>query len=396
MAGTSSVGLATATSWLHRSNHLVHALPRTFEALDDGWLRVPHALVLCEETLLLTPALCAAVETATLDEADGRTPGGFRRYVRRIILRLQDAEAVEKRRQEAFAARRVSTRSQPDGMATVWADMTAQDEQRFSAALRQLADLAGTPGDDRTAEQRQADVLALLPELVLSAYRSSDDASGGLRENLLQALASHGFPTSSRTRPVQVVVLVPAATALGRSDAPAELVGYGPISAGHARSLLVNAELRKAVVDEHGRIVAVEDRVERPVPGRRLDTVREMAARPTPQQHQPEPQHDPSPALSRLVRLRDLTCVGPGSDRSSERCDREHRIPWPRGTTSAANLAPVSRYWHRAKQAGWVYIRSRDGTTTWISPLGRTYLIPADRWPPPRHAASHDDDDVAA
>jgi hypothetical protein len=84
------------------------------------------------------------------------------------------------------------------------------------------------------------------------------------------------------------------------------------------------------------------------------------------------------------VVLRDLTCIGPGGGRVSTRTDREHRIAWPQGHTSPENLAPVSRYWHRAKQAGWNYTRSRDGTTTWTSPLGRSYRVPPDRWPPPR------------
>lgn len=86
-----------------------------------------------KETMLLDPALCGRVEREVLADAEGRTAASTQRFVRRVIARLRDAAQAEKSRRDALAARQVTTRPQPDGMATVWADMTAEDAQRFMA-----------------------------------------------------------------------------------------------------------------------------------------------------------------------------------------------------------------------------------------------------------------------
>ncbi|HVM29085.1 MAG TPA: HNH endonuclease signature motif containing protein, partial [Mycobacteriales bacterium] len=92
-----------------------------------------------------------------------------------------------------------------------------------------------------------------------------------------------------------------------------------------------------------------------------------------------EPQYRPSAALTRLIHWRDRRCLGPGCSVPANRCDLEHRTPWPHGPTSADNLNPISRHCHHAKQAGWTYTRQPDGSTTWHPPRSRrTYTVPAD------------------
>lgn len=94
-----------------------------------------------------------------------------------------------------------------------------------------------------------------------------------------------------------------------------------------------------------------------------------------------EPQHDPSARLARLVDLRDVRCAGPGC--SATRCDRDHHQPYPHGPTSADNLGLLSRRCHRAKHTGWILQRHPDGSTTWLSPLRRSYDRPSPHEPPP-------------
>lgn len=229
-------------------------------------------------------------------------------------------------------------------------------------------------------------MLAALPQLALSGLLAGEGAAGADGDVAAQfraALATAGFRLGGRVRPIQAIILVPGPTATGEGQAPAELVGYGTVTAEHARTLLAGAELRRAVVDpDTGRINALDEQVRRPARGQEKAELHRLLQEPLPEPPPEEPQHDPSPHLSRLIRLRDLTCIGPGTSRSSDRSDLEHLIPWPHGPTSAENLAPVSRFWHRAKQAGWGYRRSRDGTTTWTSRLGRRYRVPADSWRP--------------
>ena len=98
----------------------------------------------------------------------------------------------------------------------------------------------------------------------------------------------------------------------------------------------------------------------------------------------PEPQHDPSAALQRLVRARDLGCLGPGCPTPARQCQLDHLIEYgrPGGVTSAPNLDDLSTGCHLNKHDGWHVERLPDGTTVWHSPLGGVYER-RPRWLPP-------------
>ncbi len=97
-----------------------------------------------------------------------------------------------------------------------------------------------------------------------------------------------------------------------------------------------------------------------------------------------EPQHDPSARLARLIDLRDVRCAGPGC--GSTRNHRDHLEPYPDGPTAAWNLGLLSQRCHAAKHHGWTLVRHPDGSTTWTSPLGRTYQRPSPHTRPPKVA----------
>ena len=381
VAGTLTVGQGAATSRLEQARHLVVQLPETWRALDEGWLRVHVARVLVEETSGRSPALCSAVEAEVFPWAQDRTAGEVRRRVRRVLLRLEEQAEAERRRRQAVADRAVSSTPLPDGMAGVWATMPAAGERLFSADLRQLAERVRQPGDQRTAAQRESDVLASLPGLVLAGL------TGGLGQAVQEVLAAHGFRPGGRRTELAAVLLVPAATALGRSEEPAELVGHGPVTAAHARELLTQSTVRSARVDARtGRVLSVDQGVLRP--GGDLAGVQAWLRARISDHHAAEPApaapgYRATAALRRFLQLRDQRCVGIGCSRPATHCDVEHRVPWPHGPTDAENTALVSRRCHRAKQAGWSYRRTRDGTTWWTSPGGRTYRRPADDLPAP-------------
>jgi hypothetical protein len=73
------------------------------------------------------------------------------------------------------------------------------------------------------------------------------------------ALAAHGFTPGGKRPPLEALMLVPIATSVGVSTDPAHLVGYGPVAAEHAAQLLLDARVRLATTDHHGRIVAIGD-----------------------------------------------------------------------------------------------------------------------------------------
>jgi hypothetical protein len=190
---------------------------------------------------------------------------------------------------------------------------------------------------------------------------------------------------------------MPIAVALGLSDHPAVLTGYGPIGADEARALLPQADLVRASVDATtGEVLAV-DRPVRAATWQREDTSRARALRTelvrmaTVAGSVPDLTTDgyvPSEALGRLVDLRDVTSTFPGDSTPARRTDRDHRLPYPLGPTAEWNLQNIGRLWHRAKHSGWRTRLLADGAVEWSAPNsglagGGVYVRRPKRTPPP-------------
>ncbi len=144
-------------------------------------------------------------------------------------------------------------------------------------------------------------------------------------------------------------VIAGAETVLGGGSEPGYLEGYGVIDAEQVRQLAQDASLR-----------LVED-----------PTVSDAEAL----------RYQPSAAVERAVRLRDLTCRFPGCDRPAVVCDLDHTVAFnhadPRkgGLTVAHNLKCLCRQHHRLKtfHDGWRDEQLPDGTVIWTSPTGEIY-----------------------
>jgi hypothetical protein len=86
--------------------------------------------------------------------------------------------------------------------------------------------------------------------------------------------------------------------------------------------------------------------------------------------------YQPSAAMARHVRNRDLTCRFPGCTMPAEFCDIDHVVPYPLGATHPSNLACLCRKHHHLKTfwAGdWEFTLRPNGTAIWTSPTGRSY-----------------------
>ncbi len=124
-------------------------------------------------------------------------------------------------------------------------------------------------------------------------------------------------------------------------------------------------------------------------PGRRQqERVLTLATRTLKHTDKAEPRHDPSPALRRLVQIRDLTCTGPGCTRTATACELDHQTPYDleqpgAGPTAIWNLGTKSPRCHHRKHHDWTVTHDPDtGISTWQSPAGNTYTRqPA--WQPP-------------
>jgi hypothetical protein len=149
-------------------------------------------------------------------------------------------------------------------------------------------------------------------------------------------------------------VIVPLEVLMRLSDDPAEVPGVGPITAELARELAADGTWRAWVTDAAGTIVATGARA-----------------------------YVPTEAIARLVRAREPHCRFPGCRRPANRCDLDHAIPWPRGSTTPDNLGPLCRRHHNLKtHGGWQLLPEAsssdppDGTPaatagwTWRTPSG--------------------------
>lgn len=362
------------------------AQPRLVDALENGRLLVGHALAVLAEIEHLAPPHAALVLDQVLgfdsDEPVDLTPGELRSAVKRAAI-VVDADAARKRHDAARRTAGVRGRPGVDGMAQLVVDCTATQMATALACVRGRAAAMSFDEPDMTAGQK--DVAALLHALGCDRVSVQAVLECPVEKAAdLHALAGAGVWS--------VDVRMPIAVALGLSDHPALLAGYGPIGAREARALLPQADLVRACVDSTtGEVLAVEQPVRRKT-WQSGDTGKATALRDallqmaTSTGHRPDLRTDryvPSEALGRLVDLRDVTSCFPGDSTPARRTDRDHRLPYPLGATDADNLQNLSRHWHRAKQNGWHSQLDPDGTTTWTSPTRGVYRRKPKRTIPP-------------
>jgi hypothetical protein len=363
------LGLApvTAAGSLARAVALTSRLPGTLDALAAGQISALQARAVVDASGQLPDELAGALENAILPRASSQTLSELKRSLRRAVLRLDPASA-EQRRKAAHGDRYVRIGIVEDGMAQLWALLPAADAQaihaQVDATARHIQRVDAS--DPRTRDQLRADALtaAVLSAAVVSAgERSAGGRSAGpfvrpgVPSTNAQSGSSEQQPSTERGHRPAVHVIVGLTTLLGEDDEPAELEGYGPITAGYAREICHDptGTWRRLVVDPVGQLIEV---------GRRT--------------------YRPPAAMRNHVVVRNSVCSFPGCNQRAAACDLDHCVPWPHGTTSAGNLHPVCRRHHRAKhEAGWRVQLDPDGTTHWRSPSGRQYISrPPTRWNP--------------
>jgi hypothetical protein len=299
-----------------------------------------HATAFLDLTRDLQPDDVLAVDAAVSARAATMTCSGFRRVVRKTVAKLDSRSPADK---DKARRPRIGVRCvpQPDGLVTIAATMPAADGIAYLTELNRRADATRTPDDDRTHGERQIDVLT----------------------DALHGTTSETSTTSSRpSRRTEIQVVIDYASLLGLRDDPAELLGYGPITAADVRHMLSQpgTVLRRLVTD--------------PVTGVLVDY---GTSRYRPDTH-----------LSGLTKARDVTCRYPGCTRNAIYCDDEHCQAFPHGPTSAGNVCQLCRKHHRRKTRGaFTYARPdpATGKTIWTEParLSRRLLLSAGGW---RHA----------
>ncbi len=320
---------ASMRTRMSNASDLVERLPATLALLRCGGISQRHAIDLAEATRSLTPASTAEVEARVLPRAPEQTVAQFRASVKRAVLRVSSPAQEEKSHTDAVAERRVVLTPADRGMAYVTGYLSAQDAATVMAALDAIAQetIHGRGGDTRTADQRRADALVQL-------------CSSALTDPHL--IRSHG------QRPA-VQVTIAASTLMGLDQQPADLDGYGPITAAMGRKIASDesATWRLLITDDTGLVQKAGSTTYRP------------------------------PAdMTRTVIARDVHCVFPGCRKKAAHNDLDHVDAYqPGDETTTANLMSLCRRHHRLKHDGkWKVKRDHTtGVTTWTDRRGRVY-----------------------
>ena len=313
-------------------------LPVTRLALAAGVIDLPKARLVVEELRPLTDALAGEVEARVVPQAAGGTRAQLAGRLRRAVL-AADPAAAQVRQERARADRRVEVFPLSDGMAGLTYLDTAERVQGLflwltgrAQSVKARAATGPAPADPRSLDQVRADVLADLGE---------------------HGLAAEDLPLRHGRRP-QILVTVAVTTLLGLDELPGELAGYGPIAADTARRIAAEGVWRRLLTDP------------------RTGRFDEMSLE----------SYEPPQDLVHHVIARDRTCRSPGCRTPADRCDLDHRVPHPRGPTSAANLDARCRSHHTVKTHTDTHVDADDtdgaGGLRITLPSGRSYHLPAD------------------
>jgi len=345
------------------------ALAWTGDALERGQIDVAKARILVENLVDAPVPVALAVQEQVLDGAPGRTPTQLSRDVARALITIDPASAAQRYAVAARGRRVDAPRVLADGMAGVWAVLPAIGAARLDSALDSLARGARTAGDPRTLDQLRVDLLVDLTvgdvegsAAVAALARVDADAAGGAVPRTTPVADVDAAPASSpttadapRTRPrtsrrTEIRVTVALSTLVGLDDEPADLAGYGPITAEAARALARDGTWRRIVTD--------------PLSGAVLDVGRTR--------------YRPPADLATHIQVRDRACARPGCPAPAESCDLDHTVEYHRhgGTTSATNLGPLCKRDHTIKTDGGFHLtQTGPGAFEWTTPTGHRYRV---------------------
>ncbi len=316
-------------------------LPKVAALLAEGqtdWRTV--RLIISRTDLVSDAVLMAKLDDALAARIATWQSWSKQRIVNAVdaAVRLADPDAARERRTVADQERFIGITAKDNGMAEVYGTVAAAAATAFDRRLSQLAKQVCS-ADPRTFDQRRADALAALTE--------GRQLACACRQPECPRRSDVAVEQSPSATQVVISVVASEQTLTGRSDLPAYLEGYGVIDAEQVRALAEAASVRLA--DPQINAAAAL-------------------------------RYQPSAALERAIRCRDLTCRFPGCSRPATHCDLDHTVPFNHensaagGLTVVGNLKCLCRQHHRLKTfGGWQDKQLADGTIIWTSPSGQTY-----------------------
>src|SRR4051794_12447542 len=328
-------------------------LPQTFTALKRGELDERRAQELCDALQHADPELVPLVDAAITREVPSLlTVAALRRRALELLLEL-DPQSAEENRAQAVKDADVFVQPRTDGVATLGADLPADEAAEAYSVIDQLAVLAKTDGDTRPIRQIRTEIFSLLLRRPGATW---------------PAVAAH-------------LTLTPALDALeGTSSTPGQVAGFA-ITPAHLRELLTRVgalglqapeggALTFALTDEQGRLLATVD----PAQLHRLCRRGEGLGPPP-----ATAAYTPTDRQQAFVRIRDRRCRFPNCGQRVGRADLDHVLPHAGGgATACRNLCCLCRshHWVKTFAKGWRFVMDPDGTLHVTTPSGVTGPCP--------------------
>ncbi|MCA0146738.1 HNH endonuclease signature motif containing protein [Blastococcus sp. LR1] len=337
---------------------LTTKLRGTWNALYDGLIDVRKMRALVELLAPVKQAVIDEIEQQVLPSAEKLTVPLLRQRVRRLIAKL-DAEALDKRREEAARHANVTHRPTGDGLGQVVIDLPLADSAACVDTIDQYAQMLRADGDTRPMGVIRA---AVARDLILRPWDTS-------RPSVTARLVIHAPLSSLRD-----------ATATGAPQPAAEIAGE-VVTAAECRQLLEQLDFLGVGEGPAGGSVHVA--IGDPATGRLIAVAspRELArgagrcacSGPGLRSPRATSAYRPTAEQQRYLEVRDRHCRMPGCRRRPGRLDIDHVIAHADGgATSCENLCCLCRRHHRLKTfaRGWHFELLDDGRLIVRTPTG--------------------------
>ncbi|ROR53066.1 uncharacterized protein DUF222 [Luteococcus japonicus] len=360
---------------------LRHRLPKVWQKMRDGFLRVgvARAIVAKTASLPLQQALQLDRELASLVE--GVSAYRLIATAEGLVLELTPAEQAQDDYERAQASRGVWIGQSGFGVSDVAGVVNAADGIFLDAQLDRVAGILAQGGSTDSRDVRRSTALGILatPARALQLLQASlldaaddpelpfDDAvSEDQGADSCPAAGLRGHTCGAVT--VDPELLLPKATVVvhveentvAEMDGVARVERCGPVLAEWMADLLQNTRITVRPVVDATNIT-------------------------------PSDSYEVSARMRQVVTSRNPYEVFPGSKKPAQTCDLDHTEPWhPPPPAPAAeppatrpdNLGPLSRTVHRAKtHGGWLLRQLAPGMFFWRSPDGFAYLVtPSRSW----------------
>lgn len=362
-----AIAPVTAGMKLGMAQDLQERLSTVRAAMLAGALDEPKARLIVSATRVLGSVDAAVVEAQIVSRAAAMPYRRLKSELDRLVIAADPATAAERHRR-ARKERRCTITPTEDGMGVFGATMSADDLVTVWKALDARAwagrELLGrSQGDDRSIDQRRVDAFV---ELCAESLDRSLAGRFTIPDGASPSAAALARIRSIVQRRCVVSVHMGADVAMGVSDQPIYLSGYGWAPAAVGRRLLGRNAVMRRMLDD-------------PITGEVLHVSRRT--------------YRPDAEMADAARTRDQVCTFPTCDKPAAECQLDHTRPHPSGRrgasrpgdshqTSLGGLGSLCDSEHRLKTlGGWGVNRLMD-RWEWISPTGKVYTTAQNTYTP--------------